>query len=350
MNPQQPTSPFQVNGIEQREVSMASNYSSTKPTRSLRTKARYSHLYKLMRDQFMRESGRYDLTAEEVVAIAIQKKHESCMSSWRSTKAVLMFALETKFPQFTAALEALEAESSAGLEKFSSKTSGQKKKFVPAAQWAALQSTLRQRISREHKHAQGLLYVLTATLLTGLRPNEWCHSHRSIHAATGRPVLRVRNSKVSNGRANGDFREMFIDGLDAVELEAVDGALAYCSCDNDDDAQRIETAMKNELENARDRTLSNRQQTQSSITLYSFRHQFVANAKQTFQKPELIAALAGHSSTKTAFEHYGKRRNGTGVVKVVPTPESLEAVLKVTLEIYKDFVLSRSRTSTFRPS
>ena len=328
---------------------MASNYNSAKPTKSPQTKARYSYIYTCMRDQFMNETGRFDLTAEEVVAMAIQKKHEACMATWRFRKAVLMFALETKFPQYTAALEALEAESSAGLAKFSSKTSGQKTKLVPAAHWAALQITLRHRVSRGHINAQGLLDVLTATLLTGLRPNEWCHSQRTLHSATGRPVLRVRNSKATNGRGNGDFREMFIDGLDDIDLEAIDEALAFCKAKYEDDAQRVVTALRNEFEVARDQALSTRQKNQPAITLYSFRHQFVANAKQTFKNPELIAALAGHGSTKTAFEHYGKKRHGNAAIKVVPTPESLEAVQKVTLEIYTDFVQKRSRTSTFRP-
>ncbi len=183
--------------------------------------------------------------------------------------------------------------------------------------------------------------VLEGTLLVGLRPIEWCYSELTTHAATERPVLRVRNAKHSNGRANGAYRELFVDDLAPGELATIQEALRYCAAASDEDAQRIKLALKHEMEAARMMAVAGSRKPMSSVTMYSFRHQFIADAKQTFETPLLISATVGHNSTKTAFEHYGKRRFGRGKVRVYPTPESVAAVQNVTLETYRSYVAAR---------
>lgn len=214
-------------------------------------------------------------------------------------------------------------------------------KQVPESIWSKLQIALRARAKDGYKHAQGLLDVLSATLLIGLRPREWCCSEIAKHLETGRDVLRVRNAKHSNGRANGEFRELFIDNLSSGERAVIDAAISYCVFPHGSTAAKIELALKHELEYARERILVGLGRAPSSITLYSFRHQFIADAKTTFESPVMIAALSGHSSTQTAFLHYGKRRHGNARVKVAPTPESIEAVHKVKVEVYRTAVLNR---------
>jgi hypothetical protein len=46
------------------------------------------------------------------------------------------------------------------------------------------------------------------------------------------------------------------------------------------------------------------------ITLYSARHQFIADAKASGLTLYEIAALVGHASIRTASEHYGKKKVG----------------------------------------
>src|SRR5690606_34936164 len=43
-------------------------------------------------------------------------------------------------------------------------------------------------------------------------------------------------------------------------------------------------------------------------SLYSLRHQFIANSK-SFQTPASVSALAGHIVTETAVSNYGKKRS-----------------------------------------
>ena len=61
-------------------------------------------------------------------------------------------------------------------------------------------------------------------------------------------------------------------------------------------------------------------------TIYSTRHQAVANARADGLSQKEIAALFGHSSTNTARRHYGKRTAGYPGRTMRPAPESLQAV------------------------
>ena len=61
-------------------------------------------------------------------------------------------------------------------------------------------------------------------------------------------------------------------------------------------------------------------------TLYSTRHQAVANARADGLTEKEIAALFGHSSTNTARRHYGKKIAGYSGRTMRPAPESIWAV------------------------
>ncbi|UEC05553.1 site-specific integrase [Burkholderia vietnamiensis] len=311
------------------------------PTRADSTREAYEKRYVQLRRRFGRELDRADLAADEVVANLVLLRPELSQRTWRNYKNSVMHYLETYHPENAAAIEELKRWTSHGLRKHSTKTSGIKIKQVPAAALGAIRFALAQRIKRGHKYAAALLSVCEATLLTGLRPNEWMFSELTTHPENGRPILSVRNSKHSNGRANGEFRELYVDGLSEDELEHVRRALTYCECDDDEQAKKLQLALKHEFEAARGVDLSPRRIANSSVTLYSFRHQFVADAKRTFTDPVLTAAACGHSSTKTAHEHYGKRRNSRSGVRVYPTEASVAAVHSRHLELYRDYIAQR---------
>jgi hypothetical protein len=289
----------------------------------------------------MRDLARNEIAPDEVVAHLILLKPDLTQKTWRNYKYSVLHYLETYHPDRDIAISELRAQSSSGLGKTSARGSGSKMKQVPPAARAAIYYALEQRAKRGHQYALGLRWWCEATLLTGLRPNEWCFSELSTHEDNGRPVLRVKNSKHSNGRANGEYREMYVDELTADELDKIRATLDFCRRDNDAEARILVRALRHELEAARGVDLSPHRRPNSSVTLYSFRHQFVANAKRTFTDPVLTAAICGHSSTKTAHEHYGKRRNSQSTVRVYPTEASVQAVHKRHLEIYSDFIAHR---------
>jgi hypothetical protein len=319
---------------------MTSTNSQT-PTRSDDTKTAYEKRYLQLRSRFMRSLDRNEIAPDEVVAHLILLKPDLTQKTWKNYKYSVLHYLETYHPDRDIAINELKAQSSSGLRKTSVRGSGAKMKQVPPAARAAIYYALEQRAKREHKYARGLRSVCEATLLTGLRPNEWAFSELGTHPESGRPILTVRNSKHSNGRANGEYREMYVDALTEEEIGHVREALECCRCESEDDVRKLLLALRHEFEAARGVDLSSRRRANSSVTLYSFRHQFVANAKRTFSDPVLTAAVCGHSSTKTAHEHYGKRRNSQSTVRVYPTEASVQAVHTRHLEIYSDFVARR---------
>ena len=319
----------------------ANNYYPSKPERSASTIEDYEQEYRRQAERLAREANVVDPTPDEVVADLISRHPTLAMSTWRYKKAAVLHYIETYHPEHQTAIEELRQLSSAGLPKTSNKTSGRKLKHVPSAAWREIQRVLQGRIADGYRHAEGLLTVLRATLLCGLRPIEWSQATIATHAGTSRTVLRVGNAKHSDGRANGEYRELFIDELTADEQATIRAAVAYCSTATHKEAVSIKVALKSEMETVRMLAGTSSRRASSSVTMYSFRHQFIADAKQTFESPLVLSATVGHSSTKTAFEHYGKRRFGRGKVRVYPTPESVAAVQTITLETYNSFLSAR---------
>jgi hypothetical protein len=66
-----------------------------------------------------------------------------------------------------------------------------------------------------------------------------------------------------------------------------------------------------------------------SYSLYTTRHQFIANAK-AHHPPEAVSAMAGHMGTDTAIENYGKKRSAWNPEDLedmaAPVPEEVETV------------------------
>ncbi|CAG9184254.1 hypothetical protein [Cupriavidus pampae] len=317
------------------------SFSRSTPTRGLSTVAAYERYYRRHAERLAREQHIENPTPSEIVADLILQRAGMAMSTWRYRKAAVMYVIEHQHPGHHEALEALREHGSGGLARTSGNTAGRKRKHVPLAEWTEIKHVIGRRIKEGYRHAQALLDVLEATLLTGLRPIEWSFSAFATHEESGRPVLRVTNAKHSNGRANGETRELFVDQLTDEERATIGRALAACAAETRDDAERFKLALKHELETCRMMAVAGTRKPASSVTQYSFRHQFIADAKQTFETPLLLSAAVGHASTKTAFEHYGKRKHGRGRVRVFPTPESVAAVQNVTLETYRSYLAAQ---------
>lgn len=324
-------------------------FNRTAPTLSPSTAVRYEERYLALERRYSKDAGVENMTPDEVVASLLQTKPTLSMSTFRQYKASVLYYLERHHPQHEIAIDRLRGESSAGLKKSTSMTSGPKQKFVPNPVWDVIESALTERADIGYKRAEGLRNVLAATLVTGLRPNEWTSAQFGHHAESGRPVLRIQNSKATNGRANGETRELFIDDLPPADVAAIGGAIEYCRARDDSEADGIVQSLKNELADTK-RWIMIKERLNAKvrarhihpITLYSFRHQFIADAKSTWEDPVIISAAVGHNSTKTAFEHYGKRKHAQRQVRVLPTPESVASVQNVKVELYRAFIEKRS--------
>ena len=210
-------------------------------------------------------------------------------------------------------------------------TSAKKARSVPADFEKALTRDLARGPGAKTHWGPRALMWLKATILTGLRPSEWEHARLERNWRAGEyegPALLVRNAKATNGRAHGETRTLLLEQLDERDLTAVRLQALYVDPHHPDgliDARgrpisfvRYYAAVRRTMQLAAKR---HRRGGSGSVTLYSARHQFIANLKAAGYSLAEIAALAGHATDDTATEHYGRRRNGRrggGLVRPVP--------------------------------
>lgn len=182
-----------------------------------------------------------------------------------------------------------------------------------------------------------LLAFLNANLLVGLRPEEWFEANLFTYlnrSGNNSPCLglRVRNGKTTHGRGNGTHREILLHGINAHDLACMMHFLAIVeahrtanpSLSKSDLAKTFYSPLGQTMRNALNRVGYRKAAT--TPTLYSSRHQAVANAKFSGLTDREVAAMFGHSSTSTAKSHYGKKLSGWTKIQFKPSPESISKV------------------------
>lgn len=155
-----------------------------------------------------------------------------------------------------------------------------------------------------------------------------------------KPLLLIKNAKNSHSRACGEYRLLYLDVLEHSEIDTLKrmmlkmreineaskksfavsvikpmaGKLYYILTTDDQCKMIIKRLHDEKLRSYRkqSKTQNRNLPTYKRPTLYSTRHQAVANAKAAKLHPVLIAACFGHSSVHTAEAHYGKSIFGSG--------------------------------------
>lgn len=315
------------------------------PTRMLKTEIAYEQRFQTLVKKYARKLkvAPEKLDPSHLVSHLLADKSTLSMSSWRQYKAAVLFVLKRRYGHDELTIEILENESSRGLSRTGSLTSASKKKHVPSDVLDAVLTKLLEREEQQYRNARLMRLFAQHTQIVGLRPNEWIKAE-IVRRGIGK-VLVVRNSKNSNGRANGESRGLILDELSPTEIRGIKDTIeafqrelsstGLGALDEEYQIRALLQRMRYELRSAISAALTQlseqhgqkkaRQMVQG-LTPYSWRHQFFADCKLTFDDPVVIAALGGHSSTETAFDHYGKRRNGSTTVRVFPTAESVAAV------------------------
>lgn len=201
------------------------------------------------------------------------------------------------------------------------RTSALKLKRLPLCDLERLECRLR-RVARSP-----LAYVtadwLRAGCLTGLRPCEW--SDAVLEGAE----LTVRNRKTSNGRGNGVHRTLGLAGLSDSDLSVIrrmcDRGAGWTFDGVYDERQRQCAAI------VYDACRAIWPNPRRHYSLYSARHQAVANAKNEMSPVE-VAALAGHRTSRTAVRSYGLRgaawRSPDAPGAAQPTAENVSTVVE----------------------
>ncbi len=255
-------------------------------------------------------------------------------ATWRQYKAALQYVLEGERQSATdgvvleelgIAIATLQNESQSGCLNGSRRSSGNKQKTFPDADFEAIESFLMQSITsrRPKKHAMVLLTWLRAGRIVGVRPSEWRSA--GLIEVDGRPAIRFGNAKTTNGRGNGVSRTLMLDGATAEVIEHLNDMLYMLveqdkqeDYDFDRDLKILSTFMWRVTRVC----LGKRKR---YPTLYSLRHQFAADAKLS-HSPAEVGALMGHGSDATSTTHYGRRSAGQRSLKVVPMPSQVDSV------------------------
>jgi hypothetical protein len=223
-----------------------------------------------------------------------------------------------------------EREAPAKGEKLDKRSSALKEKRFPAEDYDRVQTYL--RTFNRSKLAPVLADWLRAGILTGLRPTEWKATDLEVREDMGtaygrRAYLYVLSAKATNGRGTGLVRTLDLSAFNDEDLgtvrRLVDQARGWLE---EGRYAEVQGQCSGLLYGALEKIWPTRRY---HYTLYSCRHQAIANWKALPLQPAEIAAIVGHGVTSTASEHYGKRRTSWPVGRVPPPPRSVPEELAV---------------------
>jgi hypothetical protein len=320
-------------------------------TRSAKTQQQYVDRGNQLLARYRRERGilQEDLLSLDTVEFAdwvLSLKPTLKPTTWRPYKQSAKAVLET-LPESDQAIEILDADTvEAGSEperkaskpstrkkgdrQLERRTSSLKAKSIPKPDFDRIVNYLRYLSSSRYGHT--LADWLVAGIATGLRPGEWMAASIEIvedeEAPQGRWVwLYVLNAKSTNGRANGSVRTMDLSGF---RDETVDAVKRMVDRGREWLVKGTYEAMQGQcaqlMYNTAERMFPGRK---LSYSLYTTRHQFMANAK-SYHPPEAVSAMAGHGVTNTAAENYGKKRSAWNLDdiqdKAAPVAEEVATV------------------------
>lgn len=292
---------------------------------SPKTEAIYAAKFEQLRRQTAQAIGAQIETSVDPIRIVeylIKRKPELAKRTWRLYKAALdhqfRFARDLATDQASQqeidyALQILRSQTQEGALVRGTRTSAKKAKQLSAADFEQLLAYIRMNLDN-HVRARALLTWCTATEPLGLRPSEWDSARRETGPG-GIPVLVVTNAKATNGRGNGPTRTLDLSGCSEAQLDAIDELLDLVEGYRQDGGfERFQSQVSEYLYRAARAALSKRTRYPS---LYTFRHQFSANAKSHLTQQQ-VAALMGHASDATAGRNYAQKQRATGAVVVKP--------------------------------
>lgn len=262
--------------------------------------------------------------------------------------------------------------------KFDKQTSAYKKKMFPQQYYEYLMALYKDGENQLNSRFNLLCAFLDANLIIGLRPIEWLDVLFACNLESKTFTVFVTNGKNSQGRANGDIRELHLHEIPDSEINKLliyqlvledqlisnksqDGTvlenknlvnvtrndpskyeetIEFLSSDLPDEFNKNDITVRRSAGENFYRSLQNEMyriyqlfldetnysDNEFKVSLYSTRHQCIANAKKSEASSYQIAAFFGHSSIHTSRRHYGKPWHGWSKFNYRP---SVESILKV---------------------
>ena len=260
-------------------------------------------------------------------------------STYRQRKAALLWEIDGYLlgeaadcyrPSIISARERLQAATGASCKRKGNKTSAKKARKVSNADFDAIKNYLVEQIPYADR-AKDTLVAITLLNLTGMRPIELLDVDVE-SLPNGDIQLMIRSAKATNGRGLGGIRRIFLSNISEEERELILCWPEYIGRWRSWSEDTAIPRLKSYLRRVAERVLGPRR---AYPCFYSFRHQAIADMKSAGLSPEEIAAVVGHSSSRTAITHYARRSSGRGVAKVTPDP-SMVAKVRPTAKMYAD--------------
>jgi hypothetical protein len=167
------------------------------------------------------------------------------------------------------------------------------------------------------KVAEWLHDWLVAGICTGLRPMEWAFT--DVEKRDGRVWLHVISAKAADGRAT--HRTLDLSNFSPETLQAVERMVERSRGWVLTGRMAMHQGEVAKLLRQTCKVLFPRMQME--YTLYSPRHQFIANMKTIYPREE-VAAMADYGSTDTQVEHYAKRRAAWTGQQITEVPRPVQ--------------------------
>lgn len=314
-------------------------------TRTSNTESDYRKRAISLLERHNRETGKdWDLHPHDLLDWLHNFRDGVSAAYWRRTKAALAWYLDTLGQ--SALSDSVRSVSTEGCAK-AKHTSANKKKSVTDEELGQLTKYLLSPGASEISVAS--YYFFVSCLLTGMRPVEWsqCDFEVDMDPLTSEVdaiTIVVQNAKATNGRAHGKTRTLLFPSTRVTpqEFQALINhwrfterhlAAGTFATFQRDVGKKIQYAARKLWPRKRRR-----------ITLYSTRHQSMANGKSSGRPRAFIAAMHGHATDRTCGEHYGRKQYGKAGRVYAEVPEEEVARVRV---VAKDWTPpDRTRTNT----
>lgn len=203
------------------------------------------------------------------------------------------------------------------------KTSALKSKGVSVEKHTALLKAIGESNSKVARTAQSWLHY---TYIFGLRPTEWKQVKVIKHDDEDSPefFLEVINAKSTNGRSHGKTRTFNITKLGIEEIEKLRDFVMYLKAHNNNNSfDALLSTIRSLIAYTCKKIFPAKAKL---ISLYSYRHQFSANAKKQYGT-EYVAAMMGHAVTATCLDNYARKNKAEAPIVVFPILTDVKRVI-----------------------
>lgn len=289
-------------------------------TRTDKTEDSYIKRFESFIKAIRKENGT-EPSVQDVAEYVMARQPHLSKSTWRQYKATMNYILNSLGENVLA--ERINQLDGKNCLNKASGTSSSKKKFISEKEETEIISALKERARKDPDGwAPTLLSYFFAGIACGLRPIEYetaiivqtqedMPTEHSDAYSGDYPIIIVQNAKATNGRSFGKYRYVGLSSLDHLQLSAVKSTIQYARNKNTPTGKvdtyecfykRMCDAFSGFIKRFRGST--------SNITMYSTRHQCIADLKYMGATLNEIAAIVGHGTDLTASKHYGKRSAG----------------------------------------